>query len=289
MKIQHFFDKDTFTLTYVVYNEDSNEAVVIDPVWNYDPASGKLTEESIEELLTFFKTHKLKPVLNIDTHAHADHLTGSQVLKKHFPDMKVAISERIRPVQDLFAGVFNIRDELKVDGSQFDLLVRDYEKLNFAGLQILAIPTPGHTPACTSYLIEDALFTGDTIFMPDSGTGRSDFPAGSTKTLFHSIKENLYSLPDATRVFVGHDYQPNGRPLEFQTTIGELKKKNFQINESTKEEDFVSYQDQRDKALAAPRLLLPSIQVNIRAGHLPKAETNNVQYLKIPLKTVSKT
>lgn len=287
MKVQHFFDKETYTLTYVVHQEGKNEAIVIDPVWNYDPASGKLTENSVQELIQYFKANNLKPVLNIDTHAHADHLTGSQVLKKYYPDMKVAISERIRSVQEVFAGVFNIKHEFKADGSQFDILVKDDESLNAAGLTIKAIPTPGHTPACTAFLINDALFTGDTIFMPDSGTGRSDFPAGSTKALYHSVRDRLYQLPNATRVFVGHDYQPGGRPLAYETSIGDLKKNNFQLKEDTSEKEFVEFQDKRDAGLAAPRLLLPSIQVNIRAGHLPSPESNNLSYLKIPLKIVS--
>lgn len=284
MKVQHFFDKDTFTLTYVVHQEGTGEAIVIDPVWNYDPASGKLSENSVQELIRYFNENKLKPVLNIDTHAHADHLTGSQVLKKYYPNMKVAISERIRSVQEVFAGVFNIKNEVKADGSQFDVLVKDDEVFSAAGFSVRAIPTPGHTPACTAYLINDALFTGDTIFMPDSGTGRSDFPAGSTKALYHSIRDRLYQLPNTTRVFVGHDYQPGGRQLQFETSIGDLKKSNFQLKETTSEKDFIEFQDKRDAGLAAPRLLLPSIQVNIRAGHLPNPESNNICYLKIPLK-----
>lgn len=288
MIIQHFFDKDTYTLSYVLHQEGSQEAVVIDPVWNYDPASGKLTEDSVQALIEYFKKNNLTPVLNIDTHAHADHLTGSQLLKKYYPNIKIAISERIRLVQNVFADVFNIRSEFKTDGSQFDLLVKDNEELRYAGLVLKAIPTPGHTPACTSYLVGDAVFTGDTIFMPDSGTGRSDFPAGSTSGLYHSIMDNLYKLPDSVRVFVGHDYQPNGRALKFQTTIGELKQNNFQIKQNTSEKDFVEFQDKRDAGLAAPRLLLPSIQVNIRAGHLPEPESNNKSYLKIPLSVIPK-
>lgn len=285
MKVVHFFDKDTFTLSYVVHNEGQSEAIVIDPVWDYDPASGKLTEASVHKIIDYLKQNNLTPVINIDTHAHADHLSGSQILKKYYPKMQVAVSERIKIVQGVFAKVFNIENEFK-DSHHFDRLIKDFEEIKVSGLTIKAIPTPGHTPACTSYLIEDAVFTGDTIFMPDSGTGRSDFPGGSTKDLYKSITQNLYTLPDSTKVFVGHDYQPGGRELAFQTTIGDLKKANFQLKANTPENEFVSFQDKRDAGLNAPRLLLPSIQVNIRAGRLPTRESNGTQYLKIPLKVV---
>lgn len=283
MKVAHFFDPDTFTLSYIVHNESQPEAIVIDPVWDYEPASGKLSKKSVQKLVDYLKKNNLTPVINIDTHAHADHLSGSQVLKKFFPNMQVAISERITLVQNVFAKVFNVESDFK-NTQYFDRLIKDFEEIKIAGLTIKAIPTPGHTPACTSYVINDAVFTGDTIFMPDSGTGRSDFPGGSTIALYKSVKENLYTLADKTRVFVGHDYQPGGRPLSFETTIAELKKSNFQLKAETTEADFASYQNKRDSGLGAPRLLLPSIQVNIRAGKLPMPDSNGLHYLKIPLK-----
>lgn len=285
MKIQHFFDPDTYTLTYVVHKPGSQEAIVIDPVLDFDPASGKIHDASAKKVLAYLEEQKLRPVMCLETHAHADHLSGSQILKKKFPDMVVAISERITEVQKIFTKAFNLPGA--TDGSQFDYLFKDHEEKTVAGLKIKELPTPGHTPACSSYLIEDAVFTGDAIFMPDYGVGRCDFPGGSAKALYQSVTKNLYSLPPSTRVFVGHDYQPNGRQLAFETTIGELMEKNIQLPASASEADFVAKREARDKTLSAPRLLLPSIQVNIFAGHLPEPESNGTRYLKTPLKILT--
>jgi glyoxylase-like metal-dependent hydrolase (beta-lactamase superfamily II) len=283
MKIQHFFDPDTFTLTYLVIDPKTKDAVIIDPVLDFDPASGQVTDKSIAVVIEYIKRESLNIKAILETHAHADHLSSSQLLKKLFPEAILGIGEKIKVVQEFFKGHFNI-DYLKTNGSQFDYLFKDNEELVFGSLKMKAIPTPGHTPACMSYLFEDALFTGDALFMPDYGTGRCDFPAGSAKELYHSITKNLFSLPDQTRVFVGHDYSPNGREMKFETTIGESKESNIQLKSMTTESEFVQFREGRDKTLKAPRLLFPSIQVNADAGHLPPRESNELSYLKLPLK-----
>ncbi len=285
MKIKHFFDPDTFTLTYVVFDEKTKDAVVIDPVLDFEQASGTVTDDSTKLVVDFIKQEGLQLHAILETHAHADHLSSSQVLKTLFPKAKIMISEKIKHVQEVFKKHFNI-DYLKTDASQFDKLLKDFETVEFGSLKLKAIPTPGHTPACMSFLMGDAVFTGDALFMPDYGTGRCDFPKGSAKDLYASVVNNLYPLPDATRVFVGHDYSPGGREMKFETTIGESKKSNIQLKASTTETEFVSFREARDKTLKAPRLLLPSIQVNIDAGHLPPSEENGKSYLKLPLKPV---
>lgn len=282
MKIKHFFDSDTYTLTYVVSDEATKDAVIIDPVLDFDPPSGAVEDRSIKEVIDYIKTHHLKVKAILETHAHADHLSSSQILKSQFPDALLGIGEQIKSVQEVFKAHFNIA-YLKTDGSQFDLLFKPFEEVQFGSLKMKAIPTPGHTPACMSYLFGDAIFTGDALFMPDYGTGRCDFPKGSAKDLYESVSKNLYSLPDDTRVFVGHDYSPNGREMRYETTIGESKKHNIQLKGNTTAAEFIQFREARDKTLKAPRLLLPSIQVNIDAGHLPPKEENGKSYLKLPL------
>lgn len=283
IQIKDFFDKNTSTMTYVVFDPSTRDAVIIDPVLDYDPASGRVWGESVHKVVTYVKENQLKPHMVCETHVHADHLTGAQLLKKSYPQIKVSIHENIKIVQETFQKIFNL-PKFRADGHQFDMLVKDNQVFNAGSLQIKVMNTPGHTPACLSYLIEDALFTGDSIFMPDSGTGRCDFPNGSAEMLYHSIKNKVYSLPDSTRIFVGHDYQPGGRELRFQTTVGEQKKNNIHVKADTTLESFVEFRTARDKTLAAPRLLLPSIQVNMDAGVLPAPEANGVAYLKLPLK-----
>jgi len=282
MRIKHFFDPDTFTLTYVVSDEATRDAVIIDPVLNFDPPSGRVSDHSVRRVIDYIQSNNLRLHAVMETHAHADHLSSSQILKQVFPQAKIVIGEKIKVVQEVFKQHFNI-DYLKVDASQFDLLLADFQEVSFGTLTVKAIPTPGHTPACLSYHIGDAVFTGDALFMPDYGTGRCDFPKGSARDLYHSVSKNLYSLPDETRVFVGHDYQPDGRELRYETTIGESKRSNVQLRAQTSEVEFVSFREARDKTLKAPRLLLPSIQVNIDAGHLPPREENGKSYLKLPL------
>jgi glyoxylase-like metal-dependent hydrolase (beta-lactamase superfamily II) len=282
--VKEFFDKSTWTLSYVVYDEKSKDAVVIDAVWDYDPAASKLSNESVEKLAGFVRDQRLKVHYILETHAHADHISGSQVLKEKLGCGRVGISRGITEVQKVFGRIFNFGDSFKIDGSQFDVLLDENKPLQAGALKIETIYTPGHTPACASFLIGDVVFTGDSIFMPDSGTGRCDFPAGNAGDLYNSIHEKLYKLPDHTRVFVGHDYQPNGRPLAFESSIGEQKYKNVHLNVESLKDQFVEFRNSLDKTLNAPRLLLPSIQVNINAGNLPPPESNGARYLKIPVR-----
>lgn len=283
MIIQHFFDQNTYTLSYLVIDPVTRDTVIIDPVLDFDPPSGLVTDTSISKVIEHIRLEELTVKAILETHAHADHLSSSQVLKRHFPDAVLGISQKIKIVQEVFKGLFNI-EYLKISGEQFDHLFKDFEEISFGSLKMKAIPTPGHTPACMSYLFNDAVFVGDALFMPDYGTGRCDFPKGSAKDLYQSVSQNLYSLPDSTRVFVGHDYSPNGREMKFETTIGESKTNNVQLKIGTSENEFVAFRESRDKTLKAPRLLLPSIQVNIDAGHLPPKESNEMSYLKLPLK-----
>lgn len=276
MNVQHFFDKDTFTLTYIVYDHDTKDAIIIDPVLDYDPASGTIENNSLKAVLDFIKEHKLKPHYCLETHAHADHLSSSQLLKEYFPDIQIAISENIQKVQKAFKNILNLDDNFQLDGSQFDKLIKNHETFKAGSIKIHAIPTPGHTPACLSFYINNMVFCGDALFIEDSGTGRCDFPDGSAHELYVSVHDNLYGLPDETILFVGHDYQPNGRELRFETTIGHSKAHNVQLKSETTKEEYVKFREARDKTLKAPRLLFASIQVNINAGVLPRE-------LKMPL------
>lgn len=284
MELKAFFDKDTYTMTYVIFDASSKEALIIDPVLDYDPNSSSVSDKSAKEVIGYIKSSGLKPTYVLETHAHADHISSSQILKKHFPGLKVAIGERIKVVQDVFKNVFHLEESFKTDGSQFDRLLSPGEEVELGGFRFKVLPTPGHTPACSSYLFEGMVFTGDALFMPDYGTGRCDFPAGSAEDLYDSITNQLYTLPDETRVFVGHDYQPNGRELAYETSIGESKQKNIRLTAKTTKEQFVQFRSERDATLSAPRLLLPSIQVNIRAGNFPPAEANGMSYLKMPVR-----
>lgn len=283
LKVQHFFDKDTYTLTYLVYDDESKDSIIIDPVLNYDQASSKTNMESINALDSFITQRKLKPHYILETHAHADHLTGAVELKNRYPEIKVAIGRNITKVQSTFKDIFNLKD-FNESGVQFDKLLDENEVLNAGAIKVKTIYTPGHTPACSSYLIDNLLFTGDALFMPDYGTGRCDFPMGSAKDLYQSIHEKLYTLPDETRYFTCHDYQPNGRELRYESTIGESKRENIQLKQETSEAEFIDFREKRDAKLSAPKLLLPSIQINIDGGHMPKAEDNGSSYIKIPIK-----
>ena len=283
MQIEPFYDPRTFTLTYLVFDPATKDALVIDPVLDYEPVGSKIWEESVDRVAAFVDAHGLRLRAIFETHAHADHLSGSQALRRRYPDAEVVIGARITEVQAVFKGIFDLADDFPTDGRQFERLLADRERLQVGSLTVEAIATPGHTPACLSYLIGDAVFTGDALFMPDYGTGRCDFPAGSARALYHSITERLYSLPDATRVFVGHDYQPGGRPVAFESTIGAEKAGNVQLPAGRSEEDFVGFRSARDKGLEAPKLLYPSVQVNIDAGHLPAPARNGRRYLKMPL------
>ena len=282
MKVHALFDPATYTLTYVVYDEVTRDAVVIDPVLDYDPGAAATSSASLDTLGAFVQEHGLRVHLALETHAHADHVSGGAVLRKRL-GARVVIGARITEVQRTFQGVFDLGDALAVDGSQFDRLVKDGERLEAGSLSVGVLETPGHTPACVSYVIGDAVFTGDALFIEDYGTGRCDFPAGSAAALYTSVHERLYGLPDATRVFVGHDYQPGGRALRFETTIGASKAANVQLRAETTREDFVRLRESRDATLAPPRLLFPSVQLNVNGGRLPPARANGRRYLTVPL------
>lgn len=283
IQIKEFFDKNTWTLTYIVWDEKTKDAVVIDPVMDYDPAASKTSDRSAQEIIAFLRSKELKLHFILETHAHADHLSGSQIIKKSFPTAQIAIGEKITTVQETFKNIFGLPENFKTDGSQFDRLLKDSEEFQAGSVKIKTLFTPGHTPACVSYYIDDNVFVGDALFMPDYGTGRCDFPAGSAVDLYHSVHGRLYELPDKTKVYTGHDYLPNGRPLKFMTTIEEEKMSNIQLKTQTPLEDFVRFRTERDRTLAAPKLLLPSVQINIDAGQLPKPEKSGKRYLRIPI------
>lgn len=282
-QVKEFFDKNTWTLTYVVWDEKTFDAIVIDPIMDYEPAASKTSEESARAVIDFIHSKQLSLHFILETHAHADHLSGSQIIKKEFPNATIAIGEKITKVQEIFKGVFGLPEDFKTDGSQFDRLLKDGEEFTAGSIKIKTLFTPGHTPACASYCIDDSVFVGDALFMPDYGTGRCDFPAGSAVDLYNSVHGRLYELPEETKVFTGHDYLPNGRPLKFMATIAEEKVENIQLKAKTSLEEFVRFRNERDKTLAAPKLLLPSVQVNIDAGHLPEPDKNGKRYLRIPV------
>jgi glyoxylase-like metal-dependent hydrolase (beta-lactamase superfamily II) len=284
MKIQHFFDEPTATLSYVVWDEDARVAVLIDSLLDFDPKSGRTCTRSCEAVARFLDERRLSLPLVLDTHAHADHLTGMPFFRERY-GARTGIGAEIRQVQAIFRRIFNLGDAFPVDGSQFDVLLREGDVLAAGPLRVEAIHTPGHTPACMSYRIGDALFVGDGLFMPDYGTARCDFPGGSAEALYDSI-QRLYTLPEATRVFTCHDYRPGGRPLRFESTIGEQKRTNVQLSHATTPAAFIELRKTRDAGLEMPTLILPSIQVNIRAGRLPEPESNGISYLKIPLNGV---
>ena len=281
MKVQHFFDPITYTLSYIVFDEDSKDSILIDPVLDLDLASGTLSNESYSKIKNFINKNNLNLHAVLETHAHADHLSGAQLVKKDFPNIELMIGDQFPLVQKYFKEVFNMKEI----NSPFTHLLKDNEEISFGTIKIKAIHTPGHTPACMSYLVNNKfIFTGDALFMPDYGTGRCDFPMGSSEDLYNSVHEKIYKLDEKIEVFTGHDYQPNGRELRFKSTIGEQKNKNIQLKESTLKDEYINFRTNRDSTLNAPRLLLPSLQVNIQGGILPEVEDNNISYLKIPLK-----
>ncbi|MGM0575426.1 MAG: MBL fold metallo-hydrolase [Myxococcota bacterium] len=283
MDIKAFFDEDTFTLTYVVWDPETRDAVIIDPVLGLDTRAWRIHETPIGDVDRFVRDNSLHVRWIMDTHAHADHISGMDVLKDRF-GAPTAIGGRIVDVQRVFKDVYNIDDDtVPADGSQWDELLEDGQSLRAGSLEVEALHTPGHTPACMTYRVGDAVFTGDALFMPDYGTGRCDFPKGSAEDLFDSVTNKLYTLPESTRVFVGHDYLPGGRELKYETTIGESKERNVQLRAGTSRTDFVNFRRDRDATLEAPRLILQSLQVNIDAGRMPEPEDNGRRYLKMPL------
>jgi glyoxylase-like metal-dependent hydrolase (beta-lactamase superfamily II) len=283
-EIQHFFDPQTWTLSYVVH--DGSHGVVIDPVRNYDPKSARTAWTSAQEVAAYIDARKLTISHAIDTHAHADHMTGLPFFRERY-GARTVTGARIGEIQRTFRDIYNLGDDFPVDGRQFDLLLDEGQTLPVGSFEVEALHTPGHTPAHMSWKIADAVFVGDTLFMPDYGSARCDFPGGCAAQLYDSI-QRLYALPDDTRLFMCHDYQPGGRPLAFQTTVGEQKRANVQINGRTTREEYVALRQAKDATLAAPVLILPSLQVNIRAGELPPPESNGTRYLKIPLDVLGK-
>ncbi|MFT4569361.1 MAG: glyoxylase-like metal-dependent hydrolase (beta-lactamase superfamily II) [Hyphomicrobiaceae bacterium] len=285
MNIQHFFDEATSSLTYVV--DDGTIGVVIDPVRDYDPNNARTSWESAEHVARFIDARGISIPYVIDTHAHADHLTGLPFFKDRY-GAKTVTGARIGEIQKSFRDIYDFDPTFPANGSQFDVLVDEGQRLTFGSLQVEALHTPGHTPAHMSWRILDVVFVGDTLFMPDYGSARCDFPGGSAAMLFDSI-QRLYAMPDETRLFMCHDYRPDGRPLAYHTTVGEQKRRNIQISERTTREEYIAFRAKRDATLAAPRLILPSVQVNICAGELPSAAANGTSYLKIPLNRLGAT
>ena len=279
--IKDFFDSETWTYTYVVYEGDASPCVIIDSVLNYDPKSGRTRTKSADEVIAFIQSHQLTVSWILETHAHADHLTAAPYLQSHLGG-KLVIGDHITNVQTVFKGVFNLDDRFKADGTQFDYLLKEGESLTFGNLSLKALFVPGHTPACMAYEIGDAIFVGDTLFMPDVGTARCDFPGGDAKTLYRSIQKIL-SYPAHTKLYMCHDYPPNNRPASCISSVADEKLNNIHVHDGVTEDQFVRMRTARDQTLEVPTLILPSIQVNIRAGHFPEPDANGIAYLKIPL------
>jgi glyoxylase-like metal-dependent hydrolase (beta-lactamase superfamily II) len=275
--VQAFFDPATWTVSYVVYAAPGGACAVIDPVLDYDPKAGRTSTASADRLLAFVRAQQLRVEWILETHAHADHLSAAPYVRRQAGG-RIAIGERIRAVQK----VFNLEPEFRLDGSQFDHLFADGERFAIGGLAGEALHVPGHTPADMAYRIGDALFVGDTLFMPDVGSARCDFPGGDARTLYRSVRR-LLALPGDTRLFMCHDYPPPGRDPQWQTTVAEQRARNVHLRDGVSEDEFVAMRTARDRTLEMPNLILPSIQVNIRAGEAPPPEANGVSYLKIPL------
>ncbi len=282
--VKAFFDKDTWTVSYVVYEKPGSACAIIDSVLDYDPKSGRTTTRSADELISFVRAQDLRVTWILETHAHADHLTAAPYLQKQLGG-QIGIGEHIRTVQQVFKNVFNLEPEFAVDGSQFDTLFTDNQRFSIGNLEGEVIFLPGHTPACTAYKIGDAVFVGDTIAMPDVGTARCDFPGGDARQLYRSIKK-LLSLPPETRLFMCHDYPPAGRDVCYETTVADERAQNIHVHDGIDEDAYVAMRTQRDAGLAMPVLILPAVQVNIRAGNLPPAESNGTVYLKIPVNAI---
>lgn len=282
--VRHFYHQPTGTLSYVVSDPDTARAAVIDPVLGFSVISGRTDTEPADEIIAYIEKSGLTLEWILETHAHADHLSGAQVLKSTLGG-KVAIGEGICKVQEHFASVFNLPAPFAADGRQFDHLFRDDESFALGNIECRVMATPGHTSDSVTYLVGKYAFVGDSLFMVDSGTARCDFPGGDAALLYRSI-QNLFALPDDTILCMCHDYQPNGRELRYEVTVREQKDDNIHVGGGTSEEQFVEIRTTRDQTLSLPALILPSIQVNINAGHLPAAEDNNVSYIKIPLDTI---
>jgi glyoxylase-like metal-dependent hydrolase (beta-lactamase superfamily II) len=283
--VQAFFHEPTFTASYVVHDPETKKAVIIDSVLDFDQPSGRTSTQSAEEIITYVKAQALTIDWIIETHAHADHLSAAPHLQEKLGGM-IMIGTEIRTVQKVFGTIFNEGVDLKRDGSQFDRLISDGETFALGDIPVIALHVPGHTPADMAYVIGDAVFVGDTMFMPDYGSARVDFPGGDARQLFRSIRR-LMQFPDATRVFLCHDYKaPQRDEFVWETTMKVQRTGNVHVHEGITEDDFVAMRTARDRTLGMPKLILPSIQINIRAGHFPEPEGNGTRYLKLPLNTL---
>ena len=287
-QIEGFFDPATSTVSYLVLDPATRRCALIDSVLDYDPKSGRTSTASADHLLARVAALDARVEWILETHVHADHLTAAPYLKEKLGG-KIGIGQHIATVQQVFGKLFNADADMARDGSQFDHLFADGELFSIGALQCRALHTPGHTPACMSYVVSDgthgAAFVGDTLFMPDYGTARCDFPGGDARTLFHSINKVL-SLPEDTLLYMCHDYQPGGREVRYVSTVGEERSGNIHVRNGISEEEFVAMRTKRDASLEMPTLILPSVQVNMRAGHFPEPEANGIRYLKIPLNAV---
>ena len=283
-KIKGFFDEETSTISYVVYDMTSKKCAVIDSVLDFDFSSGTIDYHNAEKIISFIEKMKLDLEWLIETHVHADHLSASPYIQKKLGG-KIGISEKISDIQNIFGKTFNAGTEFQRDGSQFDRLFKDNDKYKIGSIKCKVINTPGHTPACTAHVIGNSIFVGDTLFMPDLGSARADFPGGDARELYRSIQKIL-SYPDDTLIFVCHDYPPTSRKVEWVTTVGEQKKKNIHVKTSIGEDEFVKVREARDKTLNMPKLIIPSIQVNMRAGNLPPAEDSGDVFIKVPINSM---
>ncbi|QCI79145.1 MBL fold metallo-hydrolase [Hankyongella ginsenosidimutans] len=283
--IKAFFDAVTFTISYVVHDLETRRAAIIDSVLDYDPASGRTATDTADAIAAYVEAQQLGVDWLLETHAHADHLSAAPLLQERFGG-KIAIGAHIATVQQTFGALFNAGLDFRRDGSDFNRLFMDGDQFAIGGLAATVLHVPGHTPACVAYVIGDAVFVGDTLFMPDYGSARCDFPGGSARTLYRSVRR-LLALPPSTRLFMCHDYLPEGRDdYAWETTVEAERQGNIHLHDGVSEDDFVAMREARDKTLAMPALILPSVQVNMRAGRLPPPESNGVAYLKIPVNAV---
>ena len=280
-QVQHFYDQVTSTFTYVVSDTETDVAAIIDPVLDLDYASGTLNTRSADEVVEYIRDNNLNLRYILETHIHADHLSSAPYIREQLGG-EIVIGALITTVQETFATIFSEGDGFRRDGSQFDLMLSDGNTLALGGLKVRAFHVPGHTPACMAYLIGDALFVGDTLFMPDAGTARCDFPGGDAKSLYESC-QRLLALPDDTRVFVCHDYQPGGRDLAFESTVAGQRTHNIHVGAGISADEFVAMRESRDAGLEMPTLILPSLQVNMRAGNLPPTDASGRLFLKVPI------
>ena len=279
--VHGIFDKATWTVTYVVHSGPGSPCAIVDSVLDFDPKSGRTKTTSADKVIDYVEANDLKVEWILETHAHADHLSAAPYLKKHLGG-RIAIGNQITRVQKVFKGLFNLEPEFQPNGSQFDRLLADGEELKVGLLTAKVMSVPGHTPACVAYQFGDAVFVGDTLFMPDVGTARCDFPGGDARSLYASTRK-LLSLPAQTRLFMCHDYPPTDRPIAFETTVAEQRAKNIHVHDGITEDKFVELRTRRDATLEMPVLILPAVQINIRAGEMPPKESNGTSYLKIPI------